>query len=164
MNLVQRPDFVTNGNTCCFIFEDLVMLSISMKKLFLFRSANRKTILDSSLSILHRGWPSKSDMYPKTGTAVPRLPLHGPVPGLAIQSSQVTNRTGRSVLQFTTTKDDNRKSCTCRATSTIGSYDQMSNAVTLNVRCKYMVISPLPAGMKTLILVKITNYPPVNEK
>ena len=80
-------------------------------------------------------------------------------PWRAIQSSEITNSAGKSVLQFTTNKDDNRRSCICRATSTIGSYDRMSNAVTLNVRCKFMVISPLLAGGNNHILVTIANYP-----
>ena len=71
-------------------------------------------------------------------------------PGRTLQSSQITNSAGSSVLQFTTNKDDNMRSCTCRAKSTIESYNQTSTAVTLNVKCKYMVISPLPACSGTL--------------
>ena len=42
----------------------------------------------------------------------------------------------QSQLSFSVGKQDNGQQCTCRASSTVGSYNSVSDPVTLNIQCE----------------------------
>ncbi|KAK3092581.1 hypothetical protein FSP39_004585 [Pinctada imbricata] len=54
--------------------------------------------------------------------------------GNRIFNSGITNFTGRSNLTFLVTKADNNQTCTCTVSSSVGSYNQTSDPVTLDIR------------------------------
>ena len=52
-------------------------------------------------------------------------------------TSGITNTGTQSQLMFSVGKNDNGQQCTCRALSTVGSYNSVSDPVTLNIQCEY---------------------------